>query len=103
MKGNVKVAEERFGTHLIRTVASLFTLRTHHNKDKEKEKEPEIPLYQGYKPAYGAPKPSYDAPKPSYEPTYFAPRPSYGAPKPSYGAPKILGCFLFMKSPLQAV
>ena len=81
-------AEERLGTHLIRTVASLFTLRTHHNKEKDKEKEPEIPLYQGYKPTYGAPKPSYDAPnKPSYEPTYFAPRPSYGPPAPSYGSP----------------
>ena len=88
-------AEERLGTHLIRTVASLFTLRTHHNKDKDKEKEPEIPLYQSYKPTYGAPKPSYDAPKPSYnppskpsyKPTYFAPRPSYGPPAPSYGPP----------------
>ena len=90
---NVK-AEERLGTHLIRTVASLFTLRTHHNKDKEEE--PEIPLYQGYKPTYGAPKPSYHAPKPSYnspnkpsyQPTYFAPQPSYGPPRPSYGPPK---------------
>ena len=88
-------AEERLGTHLIRTVASLFTLRTHHNKDKDKEKEPEIPLYQSYKPTYGAPKPSYDAPKPSYnppskpsyKPTYFVPRPSYGPPAPSYSPP----------------
>ena len=76
-------AEERLGTHLIRTVASLFTLRTHHNKDKEKE--PETPLYQGYKPSYGASKPSYNVPKPSYnQPTYFAPRPSYDLPKPTY-------------------
>ena len=85
---NVK-AEERLGTHLIRTVASLFTLRTHHNKDKEEE--PEIPLYQGYKPTYAAPKPSYNKPsynKPSYKPTYFAPQPSYDPPQPSYGAPK---------------
>ena len=91
---NVK-AEERLGTHLIRTVASLFTLRTHHNKDKEEE--PEIPLYQGYKPTYAAPKPSYNKPsynkpsynKPSYnKPTYFAPQPSYDPPRPSYGLPK---------------
>ena len=90
-------AEERLGTHLIRTVASLFTLRTHHNKDKDKEKEPEIPSYQGYKPTYAAPKPSYNKPsynkpsynKPSYnKPTYFAPQPSYDPPRPSYGLPK---------------
>jgi len=82
-------AEERLGTHLIRTVASLFTLRTHHNKDKDKEKEPEIPSYQTYKPTYGAPRPTYNAPqRPSYQPTYFAPQLSHYQPRPSYAPPK---------------